>query len=322
MHSVASRGGVEIADSLPRMLEFLKSCHFDLIIAETSGIGQANGAIVPLSDLCLYVMTSEFGAQSQLEKIDMIDFANFIAINKADHRGSVDALRDVRKQYKRSHKVFQISDEKLPVFLTQASQFNDLGVNRLFFSIVDDLDRLDSHHPWSMTQEQKKNIRGVEKQGLIPANRQNCLIQIASTIREYKKQTLDLAQKASKLGSFYQLKEELGDKPELEEKLKKDLPPEDLQKLQSWDEMVQTYRADEYVYKVRDQQVRQPLYHVSLSGTRISRLVPPDLTDWGDRLKFLKLENMPGYFPYTSGVFPLKRKEEDPTRMFAGEGGA
>ena len=163
MRSVASRGGLEIADSLPRMLEFLKSCRFDLIIAETSGIGQANGAIVPLSDLCLYVMTSEFGAQSQLEKIDMIDFAHFIAINKADHRGSLDALRDVRKQYKRSHKVFEVSDEKLPVFLTQASQFNDLGVNRLFFSIVDDLAQRDSHLPWSMTQEQRKNIRGAEK---------------------------------------------------------------------------------------------------------------------------------------------------------------
>ena len=348
MRSVASRGsGQEIAGSIPKMLNLFKSLNFDLILVETSGIGQANMAITQISDLSLYVMTSEFGARSQLEKIDMIDFANFIAINKADHRGSLDALRDVRKQYKRSRKMFESEDNSLPVFLTQAAQFNDLGVNRLFFGITDCLVSQDPLRSWSLSEEQKQKMGGVEKQRLIPTERQNYLTQIAETIRDYKKQTLELAGKASKLGGFYQLKDELdqsslnvcvlkerestkasnptgtegqSELSELEKKLRKDIPSEDLKKLESWDLLVKTYKSHEYVYKVRGRKIRQPLYYKSLSGTPVARVVPPDLTDWGDRLKFLRLENMPGHFPYTAGVFPLKRVGEDPTRMFAGEG--
>ncbi len=360
MRSVASRGsGQEIADSIPKMIDFLKSLNFDLILVETSGIGQANMAITRISDFSLYVMTSEFGAQSQLEKIDMIDYARFIAINKADHRGSADALRDVRKQYKRSHKVFEAEDESLPVFLTQAAQFNDLGVNKLFFGIVDYLSTRDDC--WSLTEEEKQKMGGVQRQRIIPSERQNYLTQITETIRSYKRQTLELAGKASKLGSFYQLKDELdklnygfdilgkekslldsnevglkthpeieekapsdiknkSEVSKLEEKLKKDIPPEDLKKLEAWDQMLETYRSPEYVYEVRGREIRQPLFYKSLSGTPVARVTPPDLTDWGDRLKFLRLENMPGHFPYTAGVFPLKRAGEDPTRMFAGEG--
>ena len=362
MRSVASRGsGQEIAGSIPRMIDFLQNLNFDLVLVETSGIGQANMAVTRISDFSLYVMTSEFGAQSQLEKIDMIDYARFIAINKADHRGSQDALRDVRKQYRRSHKTFKggdksPEDESLPVFLTQAAQFNDLGVNQLFFAITDHLSDSDSSHPWSLNKEQKQKMGGVQRQRLIPTERQNYLTQIAETVRNYKKQTLELAGKASKLGSFYQLKDELmafgvsGQKKSsldskevvekkqsgkkgflevsenqseisgIEEKLKKDIPAEDLKRLESWEQMLETYRSPEYTYKVRNREIKQPLYYRSLSGTSIARVTPPDLTDWGDRLKFLRLENMPGHFPYTAGVFPLKRVGEDPTRMFAGEG--
>ena len=325
MRSVASRGSdQEIADSIPKMIDFLKSLNFGLILVETSGIGQANMAVTGISDFSLYVMTSEFGAQSQLEKIDMIDYARFIAINKADHRGSADALRDVRKQYKRSHKVFEAEDESLPVFLTQAAQFNDLGVNELFFRIANDLS--DQDDDWSLGKGERQKMGGVERQRIIPSERQNYLTQIAETVRNYKKETLELAKKASKLGSFYQLKDELSvvegqwELSGFEEKLKKDIPLEDLERLKAWDQMIKTYRSPEYTYKVRGKPIEQPLYYKSLSGTSISRVTPPDLTDWGDRLKFLRLENMPGHFPYTAGVFPLKRTGEDPTRMFAGEG--
>lgn len=321
MRSVASRGsGNEIAGSLPKMLNFLKAYDFDLIIAETSGIGQANVAITEVSDLSLYVMTSEFGAQSQLEKIDMIDYADLIAINKADHRGSLDALRDVKKQYKRSHKCFEAPDESLPVFLTQAAQFNDLGANQLFFKLTDILGEKNNKRPWSLSEEQKQKIRGVEKQTLIPPERQNYLAEIVSSVRVYKKETEEFANKASKLGSYYTLKDEIGDSAELEEKLKSQVPVEEQKSLENWDKVVESFRKDEFVYKVRDKEFRQPLTNKSLSGTKIRRVVPPSITDWGDRLRFLRLENMPGSFPYTAGVFPLKRVGEDPTRMFAGEG--
>ncbi len=321
MRSVASRGsGSEIAGSLPKMLDLMKGYDFDLIIAETSGIGQANVAITEVCDLALYVMTSEFGAQSQLEKIDMIDFADLIAINKADHRGSQDALRDVRKQYKRSRKVFEAKDSDIPVYLTQAAQFNDLGVNHLFFALSDELAKRDPSYTWSLTDEQKAQVRGAEKQSIIPPERQNYLAEIVASVRSYKKETLALAEKASKLGSYYKIKEDLNESKNLEDQYKKEIPDECLQELDGWDQMIETYKADEYVYKVRDKEFRQPLFNESLSGTMIPRVAPPQFTDWGDRLKFLRLENVPGSFPYTAGVFPLKRVGEDPTRMFAGEG--
>ncbi|MCB0379517.1 MAG: cobalamin-dependent protein, partial [Bdellovibrionales bacterium] len=203
MRSVASRGsGNEIAGSLPLMLETMKNYQFDLIIAETSGIGQANVAITEFSDLSLYVMTSEFGAQSQLEKIDMIDYADLIAINKADHRGSQDALRDVRKQYKRSHKCFEAEDHSLPVFLTQAAQFNDLGANQLFFKLTDILKEKDPSHGWGLAGETRENLRGVEKQTIIPPERQSYLAEIVASVRDYKKETEEVANKASRLGSY------------------------------------------------------------------------------------------------------------------------
>lgn len=321
MRSLASRGsGSEIATSLPRVLEQLKSYDFDFVIAETSGIGQANTAITEVSDLSLYVMTSEFGAQSQLEKIDMIDFADLIAINKADRRGSLDALRDVRKQYKRSRKMFDAVDETLPVFLTQAAQFNDQGSNDLFFRLVHILG--ERQLGWSLPPGYKEKIRGAHRQFIVPPDRQNYLSEISASVRRYKKETETLAQKASELGSLKKVEKYLAasDVKKTEDDLKKSLPDEALKDLQGWDALMKQYSQDELVYQVRGKDIRQPLVQKSLSGLKIRRVVPPRLSDWGDRLRFLRLENMPGFFPYTAGVFPLKRLGEDPKRMFAGEG--
>jgi isobutyryl-CoA mutase len=330
MRSVASRGsGSEIAASLPKMLDYMKDLDFDLLIAETSGIGQAQNAITEICDLSLYVMTSEFGAQSQLEKIDMIDFADLIAINKADRRGSLDALRDVRKQFRRSRKQFIGEDDALPVFLTQAAQFNDEGCNSLFFRLTEVLAEKQPNRSafWRLKDDYRNAIKGVSRKTIVPPERQNYLAEISATVRRYKKQTEELAEKASVLGAIETLKHvpeaslQLPDTFEvLAKKLKTDIGEQNFNRLMSWQKLIEAYSGDEYVYHVRGQAIRQPLVRKSLSGTKIRRVVTPKLSDWGDRLRFLRLENVPGEFPYTAGVFPLKREGEDPTRMFAGEG--
>ncbi len=323
MRSVASRGsGREIASSLPEILKFVKQLDFDFIIAETSGIGQGNMAITEVSDLSLYVMTSDFGAQSQLEKIDMIDFADLVAVNKADRRGALDALRDVTKQYKRSRKIFD-QETQVPVFLTQASQFNDGGVNKLFFSLADILNTKQKGH-WDIEAGYKANILSAEEHSIIPADRQNYLAEITATVVKYKKRTEDLANKASQLGSLHNVSKLLEASPEkvkkVEAELSADFTQEELDQLKGFDQLIDTYSKDELVFKVRDKELRQSLVRESLSGTKIRRVVVPKMKDWGDRFKYLKLENIPGEFPYTAGVFPLKRADEDPKRMFAGEG--
>lgn len=322
MRSLASRGsGKEIAQSLPAVLDFIKSLDFDLVIAETSGIGQGNMAITEVSDYSLYVMTSDFGAQSQLEKIDMIDFAHMIAVNKADRRGALDALRDVTKQFKRSRKIFD-QNVQVPVFLTQASQFNDGGVNKLFFHLSEVLTERDS--AFKLTEERKASVLSAEEHVILPAERQNYLAEIVATIRKYKEKARTTAEQVSKLGGLYSLKPHLKisekEFQELEKTLSADLTQEELDQLRNWSEFEKKYSGDEFVYKVRDKEIRQPLVTESLSGTKIRRVVLPKFRDWGDRYKFLKLENVPGEFPYTAGVFHLKRTDEDPKRMFAGEG--
>jgi methylmalonyl-CoA mutase len=334
MRSVASRGsGREIATSLPVMLQYLRSLDFDVLIAETSGIGQANIAITEVCDLSLYVMTSEFGAQSQLEKIDMIDFADLIAINKADRRGSSDALRDVRKQYQRSRKLFEAKEAELPVFLTQAAQFNDAGVNQLFKGLTKQLADKSKQKKlrsfaWPLSMAYWGTLEGVTRKSIVPPERQNYLAEITACVRQYKKQTAELSEAASRVGAYEKLKEPLAialTSPLLEP-LKKSLQAdvellaENLESLKNWDSFVDSYSGTEFVYSVRGQEIRQPLVRQSLSGVGIRRVVPPQMRDWGDRLTFLRLENVPGEFPYTAGVFNLKRENEDPTRMFAGEG--
>lgn len=320
MRSMASRGsGSEISGALPDVLGFLKHFKFDLLIAESSGIGQASSKILEVADISLYVMTSEFGAQSQLEKIDMIDFADLIAINKADRRGSVDALRAVEKQYRRSRKIFDV-EIPVPVHLTQASNFNDRGVNQLFQSILKGL-----------VERGAKNLyvdglvgkSGQKKQTVVPPERQNYLAEIVSCVRNYKKETEQKRELASRIGSMSKIEKEVGlsaEQLKIRDEWYRQFGEADWRELKSYDSIVEDYSGRELVYLVRGKELRQPLVRPSLCGLDIPRVVVPRLTDWGDRWRFLRLENVPGRFPYTAGVFPLKRTEEDPTRQFAGEG--
>lgn len=339
MRSMASRGsGKEISQHLPDALNFLKSYDFDLLIAETSGIGQGSSAILDVCDLSLYVMTAEFGAQSQLEKIDMIDFANLIAINKADRRGAEDAHRDVIKQYRRSRKLFN-DDRPVPVFLTQASNFNDSGVNQLFVGIAEALQASPagaSIFDFTLTAEKKASLVGTAKQIVVPVNRQNYLSEITATVRDYKKKTKKKAELASEyqklewseaylpkmsagLAALEPLKSQLEKR---KQEIRSQFDPAEWQKLSTFDELEKTYAARELVYRVRDKDIRQPLVKKSLSGIEIPRVVVPHITDWAGRYEYLALENIPGEFPYTAGVFQLKRTDEEPLRMFAGEGSA
>ncbi len=320
MRSLASRGsGTEISGKLPQVLEELKKQSFDLIIAESSGIGQANTAITKVSDLSLYVMTSEFGAQSQLEKIDMIDFADFIAINKADRRGSEDALRDVKRQYIRSRKLFYKNQDDLPVHLTQASNFNDQGVNNLFKNIIELLIKKDTFKRWKPLKEISK---GEIKKNIIPSHRQNYLTEISNTINTYHKNTKIDKKSFSNLGAVKLLKKNGVKNLDNFEKelLIKNKKNELFNKVEEWESLINKYKQDEFSYIVRGKEIKQPLTSKTLSGISIPRVVPPNITDWGDRYEFLRKESFSGEFPYTAGVFPLKRKSEDPGRQFAGEG--
>lgn len=320
MRSIASRGsGSEIALALPKVLDFLKGYDFDLLIAESSGIGQASSKILEISDLSLYVMTSEFGAQSQLEKIDMIDFADLIAINKADRRGSLDAHRDVQKQYRRARKLFD-TEIPVPVYLTQASNFNDKGVNQLFTALCDTLSAKGANN-FKITNDAKAALGGSQKQTIVPPEKQNYLAEIVNTVRQYKKDVREKAEIASNLGALKKAETLLmaaaGNKTQ---ELRKSFGEDNLRELQSYDDLKKSYSQQEFTYQVRGKEIKQPLTRKSLCGLGIPRVVLPDYTDWGDRWKYLKLENVPGNFPYTAGVFPLKRTEEDPARQFAGEG--
>ncbi len=320
MRSLASRGsGTEISGKLPQVLEELKKQPFDLILAESSGIGQGNTAIIEVSDLSLYVMTSEFGAQSQLEKIDMIDFADIIAINKADKRGSEDALRDVKKQYTRSRNLFSNNQSDLPVHLTQASNFNDEGINNLFKNVVDLLIKKDKFQDWKFLKEIPK---GEVKKNIIPSHRQNYLAEISNTIKTYHKNTEIDKKEFSSLGALRLLKEQgVKNLDNFErELLVKNEENEFFNKIQDWDTLIDRYKKDEFSYTVRGKEIKQSLISKTLSGINIPRVVPPNITDWGDRYEFLRKENFSGEFPYTAGVFPLKRQGEDPGRQFAGEG--
>lgn len=324
MRSIASRGsGKEVSQQLPQMIQLCQSLDFDLIIAETSGIGQASSAITESSDLSLYVMTSDFGAQSQLEKIDMIDLANFIAVNKADRRGAEDALRDVRKQWRRSHRQFDEAVEP-PVYLTQASKFNDKGVHDLFKTLMSVIGQKDTHRNWQMKADYAQSLQVAKDHVIIPPHRQNYLAEIVATIRGYKKRVNQLSQQASQLGALQQVKSLLKASDEqvnqIWQELAADFTKDELDNLLKFDDFIKSYQQDFIEYQVRDKVHRMPLVKKSLSHSKIRKVSVPQLKDWGDRFRYLKLENVPGQFPYTAGVFPLKKEDEDPKRMFAGEG--
>ncbi len=317
MRSLASRGsGSEVSENLSPVLEHMKKSGFDILIAETSGIGQANTAITDVADVSLYVMTSEFGAQSQLEKIDMIDFADCIAINKADRRGSEDALRDVRKQYRRSRKLFHEGEDcDLPVFLTQASNFNDQGVNDLFFQLCKKLGI-------EVNKDFAESLGGSSPRQIIPPERQGYLAEIAKCVRSYKSNVEAQAEAARNIQALERVKKLTGSS-EFEVKIeeqKKNLSKDSKNVLNGWDKLEKQYSGETFEYVIRDKTISQKLRNSSLSGLLIPRVSFPKLADWGDRILFSQLENVPGQFPFTAGVFPLKREGEDPKRQFAGEG--
>ncbi|HEY0899080.1 MAG TPA: methylmalonyl-CoA mutase family protein, partial [Sphingobacteriaceae bacterium] len=326
MRSLATRqANLALSRYVQESIDICKAAGYDLIIVETSGIGQSDTEITEHCNVSLYVMTPEFGAATQLEKIDMLDFADLVAINKFDKRGALDALRDVRKQYKRNHHLFDAADESLPVFGTMASQFNDPGMNNLFSALMHQIKTktgVDFQARMELTREQSEKIY------IIPPDRTRYLAEIAEASRDYNlwvdKQS-KIAQQMFQLKGTIDLLESKGQDVaqliDLYNHLEEDLDGECRRLLREWPETIKIYKADEFVFKVRDKEIRQSLFSESLSKLRIPKISLPRYEAWGDILRWLLTENVPGEFPYAAGVFPLKREGEDPTRMFAGEGG-
>ncbi len=338
MRSLATRqSNLALSKHVADALSILKASDFDLIILETSGIGQSDTEILDHSDVSLYVMTPEYGAATQLEKIDMLDFADVIALNKFDKRGALDALRDVKKQYKRNHQKWDVADEDLPVFGTIASQFNDPGMNSLYRKIMNELvektgAKLNSQFGVSSEMSEKIYI--------IPPDRTRYLSEISENNRAYDKKVRAQADVADKLyglatsiahlGGPNKVKDEVVSDSHSElvqkldaefESLKKDLDPHNWDAIVQWQGLKDRYAAPEFVFKVRDKEIKVATHTESLSHTQVPKVSLPKYRSWGDVLRWQLQENVPGSFPYTSGIYPFKRVGEDPTRMFAGEGG-
>src|SRR5574343_933907 len=329
MRSLATRDtGSEISAALPEVIAACKLAGFDLVIVETSGIGQGDAAIVPFVDVSMYVMTPEFGAASQLEKIDMLDFADFVAINKFDRKGAEDALRDVRKQYQRNRELFTTPTDDMPVFGTMAARFNDDGVTGLYQALVPALSdkglKLKQGKLPLVTVKQSSASRAI-----VPTARVRYLAEIADTVRGYHAHTeeqVKIARKRQSLriakGLFAGCDKPTADFDELATWKDGLQDPKARKLLDMWPQTLEAYSGDEYVVKIRDKEIRTRLTSESLSGTKIRKVILPKYTDDGEILRFLMKENVPGSFPYTAGVFAFKRENEDPTRMFAGEGDA
>ena len=329
MRSLATREtGSEISAALPEVIAACKLSGFDLIIVETSGIGQGNAAIVPHVDVSLYVMTPEFGAASQLEKIDMLDFAHFVAINKFDRSGAEDALRDVRKQYQRNHEAFATPTDQMPVFPTIAARFNDEGVTALFQAMLPTLREfglaLKPGRLPLVTAPQSSGHRAI-----VPAERSRYLAEIADILRGYHAHTEVQVKKVRERQALHISRDlfsicgkPVGSFDELLASKEGELDIQATRLLDRWPELAAQYSGDEHVTRVRDKEIRTQLTRTSLSGSRIRKVSLPRFADDGELLRFLMKENLPGLFPFTAGVFPFKREGEDPTRMFAGEGDA
>ena len=333
MRSLATRDfGSEISAALPDVIAACKVAGFDLIVVETSGIGQGDAAIVPHVDVPMYVMTPEFGAASQLEKIDMLDFAEFIAINKFDRKGSLDALRDVSKQVQRNKEAWTTPTDKMPVFGTMAARFNDDGVTALYQGLKVRLAALGL--PLGEGRLPLVSVRHSTNQTpVVPAARTRYLAEISDTVRGYKKRALAQARLAREIqqlnAASAMLAEGKPGKPRASEAAKDlALQRAELQDkaaaklLAQWPDMQKAYAGDEYVVKIRDKEIRTSITTRSLSGTTIRKVSLPTYEDHGEILKWLMLDNVPGSYPYTAGTFAFKREGEDPTRMFAGEGDA
>ncbi|MBZ0251107.1 MAG: cobalamin-dependent protein [Burkholderiales bacterium] len=328
MRSLATReAGNELSRALPDVVAACKCAGFDLIVVETSGIGQGDAAIVKHVDASLYVMTPEYGAASQLEKIDMLDFADFVAINKFDRKGAADALRDVAKQVQRNRQAFGQGPETMPVFGTMAARFNDDGVTALYQALLPKLKDLglkagESRLPAVATRH------STNQTPIVPPQRTRYLADIADTVRGYKRRAQEQAriarQRQGLLESQRLLAEECKDANANLDALAADregkLDPRSRKLLDMWPRMRESYAGDEYVVRIRDKEIRTALTHTSLSGSKIRKVALPRFEDHGELLRWLLLENVPGSFPFTAGVFAFKRENEDPTRMFAGEG--
>ncbi|MDA8768912.1 methylmalonyl-CoA mutase family protein [Winogradskyella sp.] len=353
MRSLATRqSNLALSKYVNEVIEVLKAAEYDLIILETSGIGQSDTEIMEHSDVALYVMTPEFGAATQLEKIDMLDFADLVAINKFDKRGALDALRDVKKQYMRNNNLWDVHQDDLPVFGTIASQFNDPGMNTLYKSIMDKIvekTEADLKSTFEISHEMSEKIF------VIPPNRTRYLSEIAESNRTYDQTATTQVEVAQKLyGIFKTISSVAVIKNESEtsllekyginneeilrdaqndnedflklligefDRVKMDLDPYNWEVITGWDEKVNKYKNPVYTFKVRDKEIKIDTHTESLSHTHIPKVALPKYSAWGDILRWTLQENVPGEFPYTSGLYPFKRTGEDPTRMFAGEGG-
>ncbi|HMX35671.1 MAG TPA: methylmalonyl-CoA mutase family protein [Ferruginibacter sp.] len=330
MRSLATRESDKaLSEYVQEAIDICKAADYDLVILESAGVGQSDASILDYVNVSMYVMTPEYGAASQLEKINMLDYADVVCVNKFDKAGALDALHDVRKQFKRNHGLWTAQDEELPVIGTIAAQFNDAGVNELFERLMEKIavkcgvkfHGEIEHHAHTRDTGSTTNI--------IPPKRVRYLAEIAESNAEYNMWATEQSVIATKL---YQLdgilgtagnlsasaKEELAN---LQRNLDEQLHPECRKLIQSWPETLERYKKEFYEFKVRDKIIKQPLTYKSLSGTILAKVILPKYKDWGDILKWQLQENVPGEFPYTAGVFPLKREGEDPTRMFAGEGG-
>jgi len=329
MRSVATRdSSVEIPERLSEIVAAIKVSGFDLIIIETPGIGQGDAGIVPFVDTSLYVMTPEFGAASQLEKIDMLDYADVFAINKFDRKGSEDALRDVCKQVQRNREAFTQMPDEMPVFGTIASKFNDDGITALYQALVPLL-RSHGLPDYEQAIAAIKGKKSTQTSLIIPAQQQRYLAEIAEIVRDYHGRVQTQSQLARERQQLIASKSMLDlnskDSSVLDELITaKDNAMDEKAKrlLDAWPQLKSDYAKDEYVVKVRDSELHTALFRTSLSGTKISRVALPNYQDHGQLLQWLLLENVPGRFPFTAGVFRFKRESEDPTRMFAGEGDA
>ena len=328
MRSLATReAGSEISAALPSVIAACKVAGFDLVIVETSGIGQGDAAIVPHVDTSMYVMTPEFGAASQLEKIDMLDFADFIAINKFDRKGAQDALRDVAKQYQRNRELWSKQPDEMPVYGTQASRFNDDGVTALYHGLLPKLAELGLQvEPSKLAPPSQKYSSG--KNVIVPPSRARYLAEIADTVRGYHrnvKKQVQLARERQQLSETKRMLAAANREVVLDDLIteRENAMEGGAKKLLAmWPDMQAAYAGDDYVVKIRDKEIRTRLVQKTLSGNPIRKVALPKFEDHGEILRFLMLENVPGSFPYTAGVFAFKREGEDPTRMFAGEGDA
>lgn len=330
MRSLATRqSNLALSKHVNEAIQVLKAAQYDLIILETSGIGQSDTEITDHSDVSLYVMTPEYGAATQLEKIDMLDFADIIAINKFDKRGALDAIRDVKKQFQRNHNLFEVETSTMPVYGTIASQFNDPGMNALYSKIMNTIEEKVKSSLHSAMPAEKETSK---KQFVIPPNRTRYLSEISENNRDYDKWVSEQKQVAQKLYGINTtleiLKEEGEGVKEIVASLDKtyskielDLDPKNKQIIEDWPAKVKKYKDPEYTFKVRDKELIIKTHTTSLSQNEIPKIALPKYEAWGDLLKWNLQENVPGEFPYTAGLFPFKREGEDPTRMFAGEGG-